>query len=167
MPHAQSSASLVTEVYGDLRRRASRLVDQQCGAIAPTSLVHEALEKLYVTEPDRWNDVVHFKATAAMAMRQVLLDRVKAGGRQKRGGDWQRVTLTDLGMSEDMLSAIDLHNALQSLENARPRCAEVVRLRILGGMELQEIESYLKLSLSTVKRDWRVGKAFLAAALAI
>lgn len=165
MTNPQMSSTLITEVYDELRRRAARLVNHQPGAIAPTSLVHEAFEKLYRCDPSRWQDSSHFKATAALAMQQVLLDRVKASGRQKRGGNWRRVTLSNVGAQHDIIDALALHHALAELERSRPRCAEVVRLRILGGMELHEVSSFMEISLSTVKRDWRTGKAFVLSAM--
>ncbi|MEZ4322840.1 MAG: ECF-type sigma factor [Myxococcota bacterium] len=161
MPHPPPNDDLVAALYDELRRRARRLVDHHGGSVAPSSLVHEAMEKLYRADPDRWNDEVHFKATAARAMRQVLLDRVKAKGRAKRWGGLDRVTLDGVGESPAHIDAIDLHNALEALDAARPRTAEVVRLRILGGMEQHEIATMLDVSEATVKREWRAGRAFV------
>ncbi|MCB9694389.1 MAG: hypothetical protein H6736_21475 [Alphaproteobacteria bacterium] len=156
---------LVPELYAELRQRASRLVAHLGGAVAPTSLVHEALEKLFRQQPERWVDASHFRATASLAMRQILADRAKAKARDKRGGTWDRVTLSDLAASGSPIDAIAIHDAMSALEGSRPRCAEVARLRLLGGMELAEIAAFLDVSMSTVTREWRVGRAFIEARL--
>lgn len=160
---APRTDELVTALYDELHRRARRMVAHHGGSVAPTSLVHEALEKIYRADPTRWNDLVHFKATASLAMGQVLRDRVKARSRQKRGGGLQRVALDGIGEGPRAIDAIDMQNALEALDAASARTGEVVRFRVLGGMELEEIAQALACSHSTVKREWRAGRAFVMA----
>lgn len=166
MPGAPPHDDLVLELYDLLRRRARRLVAHEGGSVAPTSLVHEAIERIYEHDPARWRDRIHFKATAALAMRQILRDRVKAKGRIKRWGQLARVPLDDIGeVLGDPVDAIDLHDALDALDAVRPRAREVLELRLLGGLELVEVALHLQVSDSTVKREWRAGRAFVIARL--
>ncbi len=98
-------------------------------------------------------------------MRQILADRAKASGRTNRWAGLERVSLTGLGDDGLSIDIMSLHHALEALEAARPRTAEVVRMRVFGGMELEEIVQALSISHSTVKREWRSGRAFVLSSL--
>jgi RNA polymerase sigma-70 factor, ECF subfamily len=155
---------LYAAVYGDLRRRAARWVAGQPG-VDPASLVHEAHLRLARSDA-RFEDRGHFCAVAALAMRQVLVDRARARQADKRGGDWQRVTLTGVASGgEADVDVLALEAALAELEALEPRHAEVVTLRFFGGLTVDEIAAHLGVSRSTVEADWRKARAFLAAAL--
>lgn len=89
---ARPSEPLVEEVYDRLKAVAARYFDHYGGAtLQPTALVHEAWLKL---ADARFADREHFCAVAARAMRQILVDRARARNRVKRGGGWERVTLS-------------------------------------------------------------------------
>lgn len=156
---------IVPELYAELRRRADRLLRSHQASLRPGSLVHEALIKLWQADPDRWESEAHFRASASLAMRQVLIDRARRRSAAKRGHDPVRVTLTGLGEDHHILDIVVLHEALERLEAAHPRCGRVVTLKVFGGLELAEIADILDISASTVKRDWRVGRAWLATAM--
>ena len=160
-----TSTELIDEVYTELRTRASRLVRNHTGSVAPSSLVHEVLIRLWNVDSNRWRSKSHFRAVAAKAMRQVLIDRARARGALKRGGDLQRVELPDLPSESNTVNIIALEHCIARLQSERPRCAQVVELRLLGGMEVVEVADWLKISASTVKREWRVGRAWLIAEL--
>jgi len=104
-----AEAEIGTEVYDELRRVAGRYFrgEREGHTLQPTALVHEAWVKLADRSAIQWRDETHFRALAARAMRQVLVDHARRRGTDKRGGDWFRVTLsaaTD-GSSADTIDA--------------------------------------------------------------
>ncbi len=158
-----SGACEFEEIYDELRAlaagwyRARRPGD----TLQPTALVHEAYLKL-AAAPDRELDAEHFKALAARALRQALVTHLRARGTQKRGADWERVTLS--GLATDPSSALDmleLDAALQELEVLEPRHARLVELRFFGGLTIEECAKALEVGLTTVKADWRQARRFL------
>ena len=94
-------------------------------------------------------------------MRQILIDRARKRATVKHGANGQRVSLTGLGEENDPVDGIALAQALESLDGSREQAARVVELRLFGGLELHEIAAELACSLSTVKREWRIGQAWL------
>jgi RNA polymerase sigma factor (TIGR02999 family) len=153
-------------VYDHLRDLAERWVRRRddAAAYAPTSIVHEAWEKLHRVEA-RWNDRVHFQALAARAVRQVLADRARADRRHKRGGGMERVTAGDLGTGPRGVDVLALEEALVALGEHDPRGLRIAELRVYGGCTNEEIARLLDVSLSTVEKDWRRARAWLTSAL--
>ena len=158
---------LAEAVYAELHRLASR----RMRGFAPgqtlqtTALIHEAYIKMLGAEVD-FKDRVHFLAVAARAMRMILIDAVRAAGREKRGGGRRQVTL-DEGMA---LSApggllLDLHEALERLERQDQRKAALVELHYFGGLSYAEIAAAAGSSEATVHRELRRAKAWLRQAL--
>ena len=113
----------VPAVYDELRDIASKLLAKDGGrSIVPTSIVHEAYVRLSGTNDPRWNDRSHFLALAARCMRMVLVDHHRRDGAAKRGGGWDRVTLSGVG-DEEAFDAVALEDLLQQLESHDPRQA--------------------------------------------
>lgn len=109
----------------------------------------------------------HFKAVAAKAMRQILLDRARRRMADKRGGaDLQRTTLTGLADDRGEVDIVDLHDALCELEALDPLGAEIVELRYLGGLSVTETATQLGMSRSAVQKSWRLSRAWLETRLA-
>lgn len=151
-------------VYDELVRRAGRIVSWG-DSVDPASLVHEAHLRLARSDA-RFESRAHFCAVAAKAMRQILVDRARARHAQKRGGAWERVTLTGMAAGVDAtVDVVALETALSRLEALDPRPAHVVMLKFFGGMAVEEIAEHLGVSRSTVEADWRKARAFLAASL--
>ena len=131
--------------------------------LQPTALVHEAFLKLERPGDGRgWEGQTHFRAVAARAMRQILVDHARHRNSQKRGGAWQRVALSsgDLG-EEEAIDFLALDEALERLADLSARKAEVVELRFFGGMTNEETAETLGISKATVKRDWAMAQAWL------
>lgn len=162
------SRALVESAYRELHAVAERLLASERAdhTLQPTALVHEAWLRL--EDGGRFNDAHHFFATAARAMRRVLVDHARGKGRAKRGGGWQRVELEPVSGDDDTPGEVDLvalDAALEQLEAASPRQARVVELRFFAGLEMDAIAEVLKVSPATVARDWRFARAWMARAL--
>ncbi len=161
---------LLPLVYEELRALAARYLRGQRvdHTLQPTALVHEAYVKLVDQTRPRWTDEVHFKAVAARAMRQILIDHAERQGAAKRGGGRTRITLRpEIAPSpERKLDFLELNEALGRLAALDERKANVVEARFFGGLGTDEIAHVLGLSKSTVERDWRLARAWLSMELA-
>lgn len=164
---------MVPEVYRELREIAHRHLmrgrpyDGRDGTLATTALVHEAYLKLAGAAPERWQDHPHFLATAAIAMRQILVDRARAQATAKRGGPHANVTLDEeaIVVANDPEALIELDDALRKLAEAAPRLARVVECRFYGGMSEEEIALALGVTPRTVQRDWLKARMLLRRSL--
>ncbi len=164
------TGSAAEAVYAELRRLADVWFHRQPAGhtLQPTAVVHEAFLKL-ANSDGRWSDEEHFKAIAATAMRQVLVDHARRKQRQRRGADWGRVTLTGLGSTAETESAIDmlaLDEALERLGSLNARHARIVELRFFGGLEVEAVARVMDVSERTVYNDWKSARAWLLSQMA-
>lgn len=155
---------LFTVLYDELRRIAARRVGGAGDTLNATALVHEVFLKLAAGPGVQAGSRAHFLATAARAMRQVLIDRQRERDAAKRGGDWARTTLGD-GPAAVELPADDALALADALDRLDPRQRQVVECRLFAGMEESEIAELLGVSERTVRRDWVKGRAWLVQAL--
>src|SRR6187431_2239900 len=148
-PKAEDVAPVV---YDELRRVAAAYMrrERPGQTIQATALVHEAYLRL-AQAGTPWNDQKHFIGIAARSMRQILVERARARGAQKRWAGLDRVTLSDvLAASTDpegMLPALD--EALTKLEAIDPEQARIVELRFFAGLSVEEAASSLGMSPAT------------------
>jgi RNA polymerase sigma factor (TIGR02999 family) len=156
-------------VYEELRWLASCIRRSDPSATLNTkSLVHEAWLKLKDSPYLAATTIPHFKAVAARAMRQVLVDAARKRTAQKRGaGELLFVTLDEWAHGTATCDAelLGLNSALDSLAKLSSRQARVVECRFFGGLNVTEAASLLEVSESVVERDWRAAKAWLAATI--
>ena len=185
----QAAAQLLPLLYDELRKlAASKLAQERPGqTLQATALVHEAYLRLVGDqEPGLRNQELansavnlapgsrplappfssrgHFFAAAAEAMRRILVDRARARGSLKRGGECQRLELTDVPQDGEALRVddlLDLDAALSKLAAVDPLAARLVELRVFGGQSVDEAAAILKLSPSTAKRTWNYARAWL------
>jgi len=162
--------SLGTLVYDELRRRAHRIMASSGSTvrIEPTELVHDVFVKLMGGKPVDWQGRTHFTAVASRQLRHVLVDHIRAERAAKRGGDVHLTTLDPQSAVAPQAEPVDLlafEEALSGLEHKNPRRAEIVVLRLFGGLTVEEIARYYEVSETTIKKQWRVAKAWLAAKL--
>lgn len=164
---AQAIDRIVPLVYEDLRRLARRQLGRGFGpkSVRPTELVHEAYVKLSKGGAEAASDRSHFFAIAARAMRQVLVEDARNRHAAKRGGGWQRATLSGAHwvVDVDVDELLTLNDALDELDS---RQRQVVECRFFGGMEEREIAEVLGITERTVRRDWVKARAWLYRALA-
>jgi RNA polymerase sigma-70 factor, ECF subfamily len=160
---------LLPLVYGELRRLAAHRLRQERPdhTLQPTALVHEAYLRLVDQRRVRWQNRAHFYGVAAHIMRRILVDQARARKADKRGGEWQRVTLTDNKTPNESrdVDVLALDNALQRLAALDPQQERIVELRYFGGLTLEETAEVVGISTATVKREWAIAKAWLRAAL--
>jgi len=150
-------------VYERLKHEARRLIgDGRDERFTPTSLVHEAWARLIGVEPSEgWANELHLRAAVALAMRHVLVDRVREQRARKRGHGWARVTLQGLAADALDLDLYAVERALTQLGEVDGESARVVVLKFFGGMSNPEIAEALSMSLRTVERRWRGARAWL------
>jgi len=162
---------LVPLVYEELRVIAHRQLAARGGGgtLQTTALIHEAYLKLVDQSRAEWKDRVHFLALAALAMRHVLVDRAKARGALKRGGEFQRIPLDgqDIGVDDQPEALLQLDEAMSRLAEVEPRLARVVEYRFFGGLTEEEIAEALSLTVRTVQRDWAKARLLLRRALEV
>ena len=163
---AGNSNIMLAQVYDELRRLAAATLNRQQQGITilqPTALVHELYLRLAKKSDGHWQDRTHFLAVAAKAMRQILIDHARKRNAAKRGGHWQRVTLSEsVGAPKDTdVDLICLNDALEKLTGLHERQAQIVELRFLAGLTVQEVARVLEVSEETVKVDWRMARAWL------
>ena len=174
-PHVDAASldAVVAAVYVELcavahRHLAARGGASGGGTLVTGALVHEAYLKLASAEQPAWRDRSHFLAIAAVAMRQILVDRARARAALKRGGTQARVTLDEdaLAVDDDPVALLEIDEALDQLAAVSPRLARVVELRFYGGLSEEEIALALGLTVRTVQRDWSKARMLLRRALA-
>lgn len=156
---------LLPLVYADLRRIAASALRGHHGhaTLQPTALVHEVMLRLLGAGSIDFADSAHWFNSAARMMRQILVDRARAAAAGKRGGDWVREEFTDaleLPLPDDV-DLITLDAALDELEQADARMAQVVQLRYFVGLGMGELAAALGISERTAQRDWIAAREWL------
>ena len=160
----QAAKQLLPLVYDALRKLANhKLAQEKSGqTLQATALVHEAYLRL-ADAGTPWKDERHFVGIAARSMRQILVERARARGAQKRWGGLDRVSLVESLMAatgeEAMLPALD--EALTRLETIDPEQARIIELRFFGGLSIEEAAAALDISPATLKRRWALARAWL------
>jgi len=161
--------ALLPRVYDALRDLAHRKLrgERANHTLNTTALVHEAYEKLVQQDRMTWQNRAHFMGVAALSMRRILINYAHKRNAQKRGGGAPVATFED-GMAPRDVHAeelIDLDDALKQLEQLNERQAKVVTYRFFGGLTQKEIAEILDVSVPTVRRDWRLARAWLSSEL--
>ena len=162
-----SSTQLLATVYEELRRLAvTRMASEAPGhTLQPTALVHEAWLRLSNDENRKWNDRTHFFATAAEAMRRILVDQARRKRAQRHGGGQHRVEMPEIACAlpegDDQILAVN--EALEKFSALDPQKSELVKLRYFVGMTIEESADALGVSVPTAKRHWAYARAWLAA----
>src|ERR1044072_8528923 len=157
---------LLPVVYGELRRlAASYLRKERVGhTLQPTALVHEAYMRLVDQTQVQWQTRAHFFGVAAQMMRRILVDHARAHEAEKRGGEFQKLSLDenlDAAGAERDVNLVALDDALNRLAEMDPQKSKIVELRFFGGLSVEETAEVLGVSAPTVKRQWRMAKAWL------
>lgn len=154
-----------SRLYAGLRSRARALLlrERNANTLQPTVLVHEAWLRLFRNGSQRWENDRHLAGAAIEAMRRILIEHARQHAALRRGGGMARIPLDDtVGVdSGSAPSLLVLDRALAKLEQAHPRKAEVVKLRFLVGLSIEETAVVLAISVGTVKNDWTFARAWI------
>ncbi|MHC4402004.1 MAG: ECF-type sigma factor [Planctomycetota bacterium] len=159
-PHA--AEQLLPLVYDELRKLAAQKMAQE--KLQATALVHEAYLRLVdVEKAQHWNSRGHFFGAAAEAMRRILVDNARRKASSKRGGEHDRIGLSDLSeqADDDRLDLLALNETLKKLEQQHPEKARVVKLRFFAGCNLEQTAEILGVSRATAQRTWAYARAWL------
>jgi RNA polymerase sigma factor (TIGR02999 family) len=181
----QAAEQLLPLVYGELRKlAASKLTQEKTDqTLQATALVHEAYLRLVGpvgserTTADnrtqsesrsaaRWHSRGHFFASAAEAMRRILVEQARRKSAEKRGGKRERVPLDEeaaIQLADDslVLELVALDDALTQFESLEPLKARLVKLRYFAGVPLEEAAALLDISPATAKRYWIYARSWL------
>ena len=157
---------LIPLVYGQLHNIAEKQLynESKMNTINPTALAHEAYLKLMNKQNLQWNDRCHFFAIAAQSMRRIIIDYARFKKSQKRSAE--KIPLTLAG--EDLIQEfppdemLALDEALDRLKKLNERQFMVIEYWFFGGLTHQEIAEVLNISLPSVRRDWRLARAWLS-----
>lgn len=156
---------LMPLVDRELHRLARHYMQQERPGhtLQTTALVNEAYLKLIDQRQVHWKNRAHFFALCAQLMRRILVDHARKRKYAKRGGDAQRISLDEAMAVSPARSAdlISLDDALEKLAAIDARKGKVVEMRFFGGLTVEETAEALSVSPLTVKRDWKMAKAWL------
>lgn len=169
-----AAEQLLPLVYDELRKlAANRLAHEKPGqTLQATALVHEAYLRLVANSTGQddpasphWETRGHFFAAAAEAMRRILIETARRKERLRHAGNLKRVPLEGnepaIAPPVDPIDLLALNDALERLETALPRRAQLVKLRYFAGLTLPEVAQMLGISQSTAEADWTYAKAWL------
>jgi RNA polymerase sigma factor (TIGR02999 family) len=157
---------LLPLVYDELRKLAAQKMAQEAPGhtLQATALVHEAYIRLVdAVKIQHWDSRGHFFSAAAEAMRRILVENARKKASLRRGGEYERIGLSDLAdqPDDDRLDLLALDEALQKLEQEHPDKARVVKLRFFAGCTLEETAEILGVSRATAQRTWAYARAWL------
>lgn len=153
------------ELRSIARQRVLSMNQDRC-SVTPADLLQEAMLKVLQSRPEFKNSR-HFLATMSLMMRSILVDAVRAAMAQSRGGGGTQVTYTDAlgGHDAGSFDLLALDQALRQLEKAHPRTSEIMHLTYFTGMSNFAVAELTEMSVATVERELKFGRAWVNRAL--
>ncbi len=155
---------LLPLIYDELRSLAANYLRRERAShtLQPTALVHEAYMRLVNQTQVRWQNRAHFFGVAAQMMRRILVDHARGHHAEKRGSDAVKLSLDEnIEVSDERATdLIALDDALTLLATIDEQKSRIVELRFFGGLSVEETAEVLGVSAPTVKRQWRMAKAW-------
>ena len=169
---AQALEQLVPLVYEQCRAIAARQLSHERAqhTLQPTALVHELYLRLVDQNQVNWQNRAQFFAVSAQMMRRILVDYARARRTRKRGGSAVFVSLsaaaTTADEEEQVANVLEVDEALHRLARIDPEQGRIIELRYFAGLTVEETALVVQRSARTVKREWRLAKAWLHRELA-
>ncbi len=161
----QRSNELLSLVFDELHKMAkSHMADEPAGhTLVPTALVNEAWLRMVGDKDRTWHNRAYFFASAATAMRRILVEHARRKSRIRHGGDQQRVDLDviDLAAAGPDDTTLLVNDALEQLDKTNPEWAQIAVMKYFGGMTNLEVAEALGMSERSVERRWLAAKAWL------
>lgn len=166
----QGLDELLPAVYDELKRIAAYKLslERNNHTLQATALVHEAYLRLIDQHSVDWKNKAHFFAIAAEMMRRILVNHAEAHNAKKRGDGQTMISLDDaenLAIADGEVDLLFLDTALKELSEFDPNQAKIVELKFFGGLTNEEAAEVLGVSESTIKREWRMARAWLTTKL--
>jgi RNA polymerase sigma factor (TIGR02999 family) len=157
---------LLPLVYAELRRMAARHLRRERNGhtLEPTALVHEVFLRLVDQREASWHNRAQFFGVAAQLMRRILVDYARARQAEKRGGSATLLSLEQAGEvagPQAVADVLAVDEALERLAAHDPDQSRIVELRFFAGLTVDEVAHLLQRSERTVKREWRLARAWL------
>lgn len=158
---------LMPVVYDELRRAARNQMRRESNGhtLQASALVNEVYLRMVGLAGVEWQNRAHFFAIASSMMRRILLDAARARSARKRGGGDLRITWNDeviAAADSQAANLIAIDDALEALAKVDARKARMIELRFFGGLSVDEMAAVLGISPQSVKRDWRLARAWLS-----
>jgi RNA polymerase sigma factor (TIGR02999 family) len=162
---SEAEAELAPIIFRELRRVAQGHLrrERPNHTLQATALVNEVWIRLAGRTAIGWENRAHFFSVSSRLMREILVDYARRRTAGKRGGLQQRITLQDhLAAQQDhSTEVLALNQALNRLKQFDPRASRIVEMHFFGGLSFEEMGLVLGVSARTVKRDWRMARAWL------
>ena len=156
---------LIPLVYDELHRLAGRYMRREGHGhtLQTSALVNETYLKLIDQRRVQWQNRAHFFGVAAQLMRRILTDYARTKTRVKRGGQQKKLSLDEVALvsTNKVAEFIALDDALTRLEEVDPQKSRIVEMKVFCGLNTEEIAEVIKVSPSTIEREWRKAKAWL------
>ncbi len=164
--NSQALEELLPLVYDELHRQAHRYLrrEREGHTLQTTALIHEAYLNLIKQNRFNFQNREHFFAISASLMRRILVNYANARHRQKRGGQDENLELNDsilIATQSTDLDLLTLDGALRRLAEMDEQQARIVELRYFGGLTIEETSEVMGIAPATIKRDWKMTKAWL------
>lgn len=163
----RATEELIPLVYEELRLLATQKLSQEPSGqtLQATALVHEAYIRLVEANDQSWNSRGHFFRAAAEAMRRILVENARRKGRIKRGGEFQRVELSETAPADSTQNIdselIALDEALDRFAQKDRLMADLVKLRYFAGLTIPQAAQILDISHATAERHWTYARCWL------
>jgi len=152
-------------VYEELRRLARSALrrNNRESILQPTALVHEAWIRMAGNQGLSVPNRGHFYALAAKVMRGILVDQTRRRQSAKRGGSRIEIPLDDAYIPDRRRLAdfVIIDEALTRLGTIKQRYAQIVELRCLAGLTIEETAETLEVSHATIEREWTFARTWL------
>ena len=164
---SEARDELIHILYNELHRQAERAMRREDAAhtLQPTALVNETYLRLIDQQRIEWSNRFQFFGVAAEVMRRILVDHARKRNADKRGGGVAALTLEEGqqggGASSDGIDVLALNDAIERLSVFDPTLGQLVELRYFTGLSIDETAKALGVSISTVKREWAIARAWL------
>jgi RNA polymerase sigma factor (TIGR02999 family) len=165
----EATSALLPLVYEELRRLAAyRLAHEKPGqTLQATALVNEVYLRLVKDTEAHWKNKRHFFASAAEAMRRILIENARRKKTQKRGGDWRRTRMdvAEVSVNDPSDEVLQIHEVLDQLAQVDPESAELVKLRYFVGLTQQQCADIIGISKRTADNRWAFARTWLIRAI--
>jgi RNA polymerase sigma factor (TIGR02999 family) len=165
----KAAESALMEILYPLLKRSARSALGKCApgklSLSATELVHETYLRL-IQQRNGFDNRAHFMAIAAQTLKRVILDLLKARGRSKRSKATDLIALdaTDAALQpsgDQPLNLIELLQQIESLSHRDPAAAQVLELRLLGGLSTHDAAEVMGISVATAGRHFAFARAWL------